>query len=148
LLLLFVDCPDNFLSSDVDGERPPALDLNAPAVDDLTGDDGAAAALGAYLDRDAPSDAVRSRSGPHGSDAGSTPVAEASAGHARGGTSALRRRRPVDLWEEGRAHPTWDHHGGVMPRRTSLVGSGPRNHPHRDRGASAEQARREPYARA
>jgi hypothetical protein len=22
----------------------------------------------------------------------------------------------VDLWEEGRAHPTWDHHGGVSPR--------------------------------
>ena len=45
-------------SSDEDGERSPALDLHALPVDDLTGDDGAAAALGAYLDRDAPSDAA------------------------------------------------------------------------------------------
>jgi hypothetical protein len=48
---------------------------------------------------------ARSRSGPHGSDAGSTPAAEASAGRASGFT--------VDLWEEGRAHPTWGHHGGL-----------------------------------
>jgi hypothetical protein len=45
-----VDCPDNFPSSDVDGERPPALDLNVPAVDDLSGVDHSAASLGAYLD--------------------------------------------------------------------------------------------------
>jgi hypothetical protein len=43
------------------------------------------AALGAYLDRDAPSDAA------WGDD-------------------------PGKLGEEGRAHPTWDHHGGVSPR--------------------------------
>jgi hypothetical protein len=60
----------------------------------------------------------RSRSGPHGSDAGSTPAAEASAGRARG-TPRLCGDVvgfTVDLWEEGRAHPTWDHHGGVSPR--------------------------------
>jgi hypothetical protein len=45
-----------FPSSDEHSERSPALDLHALPVDDLTGDDGAAAALGAYLDRDAPSD--------------------------------------------------------------------------------------------
>jgi hypothetical protein len=38
----------------VDSERSPALDLNSLAVDDLAGVDGAAAALGAYRDRDAP----------------------------------------------------------------------------------------------
>jgi hypothetical protein len=43
-----------FPSSDEDSERSPALDLHAIPVDDLTGDDGAAAALGAYLDCDAP----------------------------------------------------------------------------------------------
>jgi hypothetical protein len=31
----------------MDGERSPALDLDMPAVDDLAGSDGAAAALGA-----------------------------------------------------------------------------------------------------
>ena len=45
-------------SSGEDCERTPALDLHALPVDDLTGDDGAPAALGAYLDRDAPSDAA------------------------------------------------------------------------------------------
>jgi hypothetical protein len=47
-----------FPSSDVDCERSPALDLNPLAVDDIPGADGAAATLGAYLDRDAPSDAA------------------------------------------------------------------------------------------
>jgi hypothetical protein len=39
-------------SSDVDCERSPALDLDPLPIDDLAGGDGAAAALGAYLDRD------------------------------------------------------------------------------------------------
>jgi hypothetical protein len=79
-----------FPSSDVDCERSPALDLNLLAVDHLAGVDGAAGTLGAYGDREASSDAARgddrarSRNGPHGSDAGSTPSAEASAGRARG----------------------------------------------------------------
>jgi hypothetical protein len=47
-----------FPSSDVDCERSAALDLNSLAVDDLARVDGAAATLGAYFDRDAPSDAA------------------------------------------------------------------------------------------
>ena len=42
----------------MDCERSPALDLNPLAVDHLAGVEGAAATLGAYLDRDAPSDAA------------------------------------------------------------------------------------------
>jgi hypothetical protein len=49
---------DKATSSDEDSERSQALDLHALPIDDLTGDDGAAAALGAYLDRDTPSDAA------------------------------------------------------------------------------------------
>ena len=62
---------------------------------------------------------ARSRSGPHGSDAGSTPAAEASAGRGGGHLvyAATSSGFTVDLWEERRAHPTWDHYGGVMPRR-------------------------------
>ena len=54
------DCPtrDFPRSSDVDGERSPALDPHALPVDDLTVVDHPAAALNAYLDRDAPSDAA------------------------------------------------------------------------------------------
>jgi hypothetical protein len=48
-----------FPSSDVDCEPSPALDLNPLAVDHLAGVDGAAAALGAYRDREASSDAAR-----------------------------------------------------------------------------------------
>jgi hypothetical protein len=108
--------------------RGPALDLHALPVDDLTGDHGAAAALGAYLNRDAPSDAAwgddpgelgdcraRSRSGPHGSDTSSTPAAEASAGRARGHVRVGARSSgaTVDLWEEGRRKGAPE---GVSPR--------------------------------
>jgi hypothetical protein len=31
------------------------------------------------------------------------------------GSAATSSGFTVDLWEEGRAHPTWDHHGGVSP---------------------------------
>jgi hypothetical protein len=48
----------DFPSSEVDCERSPPLDLNPLPVDDLACDNQAAAALGAYLDRDAPSDAA------------------------------------------------------------------------------------------
>jgi hypothetical protein len=66
---------------------------------------------------------ARSRSGPHGSDAGSTPAAEASAGRGGGhlGYAATSSGFTVDLWEEGMAHPTWDHHGGVCPRGAARV---------------------------
>jgi hypothetical protein len=115
----------------VDGERSPALNLDALTVDDLAGDHRSTAALGAYLDRDAPSDAASGDdpgelgdvvrdlgSGPHGSDARSTPAAAASAGGGHLGSAATTSTGfTVDLWKEGRAHPTWDDLGGVSPRR-------------------------------
>jgi hypothetical protein len=35
------------------------------------------------------------------------------------GSAATSSGFTVDLWKEGRAHPTWDDHGGVFPRGAS-----------------------------
>jgi hypothetical protein len=113
-------------SSDVNCERSPALDLHPLPVDDLTGDDGSAAALCAELGRDTPSDAAwgddprelrrcraRSRSKSSWERWGFDACGGGLRRTRKGGTSALRDvGLHGDLWEGGRADPTWDHHGG------------------------------------
>jgi hypothetical protein len=110
----------------VNCERSPALDLHPLPVDDLTGDDGSAAALCAELGRDTPSDAAwgddprelrrcraRSRSKSSWERWGFDACGGGLRRTRKGGTSALRDvGLHGDLWEGGRADPTWDHHGG------------------------------------
>jgi hypothetical protein len=38
------------------------------------------------------------------------------------GSAATSSGFTVDLWEEGRAHPTWDHHGGAARARRRIPG--------------------------
>jgi hypothetical protein len=93
-------------------------------VDDLTGDDGAAAALGAYLDRDAPSDA------PWGDDPGELGDVVRDLGAVlmeAMGVRRQRRRQPQDArgGRPGSAATSSGFHGRSTGRRKGAPGVGP-----------------------